>query len=362
MKPLTLLLILLLFSPEFVMATDQRETALGIQYGNGFLLAHREELNYLEAGRFQTIGFNYEWRKRGEEPWHSHFAYPASGFFASYTSFGNWETLGYKLTAGPYVRFPLFFQNGVAGMHLKLAGGASWLEKPFEPQENPRNLAIGTHLNVYVKAQLEFTYRLLNNWEATAGISFNHFSNGSYKKPNKGINYTLLELGLLKVFNPKEVVPYEMPISQKSNFTSILLSGSLRSPHINSDSQFGVLTFQASYNYWISKKFYLSGGADLVYNAANRREAEIRNRNPNARWINYQIGLYGGVAMNYGPSTLFFNKGYSVFSEDITTAGIYHRLGYRRSLSDQFFVHAGIFSNYFKANFMDIGIGINLSS
>ena len=358
MRLLGLLLLLLFLLPDFIMAGDDRETALQIQYGSGFLFAHTEELNYLDAGRFRTIGVSYEWRKRGEEPWHSYFAYPSSGVFASYTTFGNRETLGYLLTAGPFVRFPLFFQKGATGLQLKLAGGASWLEKPFHPQNNSRNLAIGTHLNVYFKAKLAVSYQIAEKWELNTGLSFNHFSNGSFQKPNKGINYAQLELGLLRIFNPKERVPTLEPLAQKTNFTSVMLSASMRSPNLRSNSQFGVLTIHAAYNHWISKKFYLMGGADLVYNAGNRRESEIRNLNPDAKWINYQFGLFGGIAMNYGPSTIFLNKGYFVFSENISTAGFYHRLGYRRSLSNRYFVHAGIFSNYFQANFLDLGIGI----
>ena len=358
MKSLILLLSLFFMLPDDVIGGNERETALQIQIGSGILLPHGEELHFLDAGRFRTIGMTYEWRKRGEEPWHASFAYPSSGVFASYTTFGNRETLGYKLTAGPFVRFPLFFQKGATGLHLKLAGGASWLEKPFDSQDNPRNLAIGTHLNVFVKAELEVSYQFTEKWEVNAGLSFNHFSNGSFKKPNKGINYALLELGVLRIFNPKERVPSLELLAQKTNFTSVMLSASVRSPSMRSNSQYGVLTIQGAYNHWISKKFYLMGGFDLVYNAGNRREAEIRNRNPDAQWINYQLGLFGGIAMNYGPSTIFFNKGYFVFSENISTAGFYHRLGYRRSLSDRYFVHAGIFSNYFQANFLDLGIGI----
>lgn len=358
MKSLIPLLLFFFMLPDYVVGGNGRETALQIQFGSGILLPHGEELNFLDAGRFRTIGMTYEWRKRGEEPWHASFAYPSSGVFASYTTFGNRETLGYMLNVGPFVRFPLFFQKGATGLHLKLAGGASWLEKPFDSQDNPRNLAIGTHLNVFVKAELEVSYQFTEKWEVNAGLSFNHFSNGSFKKPNKGINYALLELGVLRIFNPKESVPPLESLDQKSNFTSVMLSASVQSPSLRLKTQFGVLTIQASYNHWISKKFYLMGGTDLIYNAGNRREAELRNQNPDANWINYQIGLFGGIAMNYGPSTIFLNKGYFVFNENMSTAGFYHRLGYRRSFSDRYFVHAGIFSRYFKANFLDFGIGI----
>lgn len=345
---------------EKLYANDRKETAIGLQYGHGFLINHSPEVRYLEAGRFNSLELNYEWVGRGEEDWHHLYRFPSSGLLFSYTDFGNSQTLGSKFTLANYIKFPILHSQRGFQLHVRLAMGLSYLQKPFDPVNNSRNLAIGSHLNAFVQGMVGISYPIADHWGLSAGVQIGHFSNGSYTKPNKGMNYPMLTLGISRTLNKKESFYTSTGHEQIGNFWNALVSVSMKSPHISSTSTYGVVTLGIAYNRGINNKLFWMAGTDLVYNAANRRGEEERRPTAVSRSVNFQAGVYIGLGMKYGPTSIYLTKGYQVLSYSLPTDGIYHRMGIRRDLNDRVFLHGSIYSNYFKANFLDIGVGIKI--
>jgi hypothetical protein len=142
---------------------------------------------------------------------------------------------------------------------------------------------------------LEYTYPITNHWILSAGLQFNHISNGSYLKPNKGVNYLMVHLGVNKTLNPRE------PIAQKESAPiigdswNLLLSASLNSPHISSDSQYGVVSLGLFHQRGMGQKLFWVIGAEAIYNAANRRGELVRRSEAPGRSINFQGGAYVGA-------------------------------------------------------------------
>ena len=338
---------------------ERRETIIGLRYGMGKLLPHSQELHYLEAGRFQSLEVSFMRRGRGEEPWHNLYNYPSQGFTLSYTHRAT-PKLGYLITAATAVEFPLIDPRHKSSLNTRLSGGVAYLQYPFDPESNPRNLAIGTHINVFVQGMLEYTYPITNHWILSAGLQFNHISNGSFLKPNKGVNYLMANLGVNKTLNPRE------PIAQKESAPiigdswSLLLSASLNSPHISSDSQYGVVSLGLFHQRGMGQKLFWVIGAEAIYNAANRRGELVRRSEAPGRSINFQGGAYVGLGIQFGPNSISLSKGYLIGNKNIPTQGIYHRLGFKKELTENLFFHTGICSNYFKASFLDIGLGYKL--
>lgn len=341
--------------------TDKQEWALGIRAGSGLLITHKEELKYLSTGMHHSLELNYEKRVDGSHRWHDIYNYPSYGFSAIVAHHGDTRKVGNSISLSTFLNLPLVRVAHGHSLNLRLAGGAAYVENPFDPVENHRNLAISTHLNVFVQLMLKYGYRLNDEWDISMGLQFNHFSNGSYLKPNTGINYYMLSLGLSRVFNrdhrAEEIRYRYIPKTE----WGIMATGSLRSPHMNSNSQFGVGTLNFHFNRRFSRKFFATVGTDLVYNAANRRDLEIRNSKTPSRIDNFQVGVFGGVGMRFGESSIVLTKGYTAVSYSGPTAGVYHRFAFRRQFRPDFFYHIGIFSNYFKANFLDVGLGYTIN-
>lgn len=338
------------------------EWSLGLRYSNGFLMPHKEELYYLNRRPYQSLELSYEWGMDGSYRWHKIYNYPSIGFFARFSDYGDPEKLGNSYALATYFNLPLFSFGSTSSARIRLAGGGLYLERPFDEQNNHRNLAIGSHLNVFVQLMLEYNIQINKEWDASIGLSMSHFSNGSYRKPNKGINYAQASVGLNRVFNRGYRTPEILQDFIPKTEWRIMLTGALNSPHINTNSVFGVGTLNGHFNRRFSRKFFFTTGFDLVYNASNRRDLEIRNQGSFSRSNNFQVGLFGGVGMRVDKTSLVLTKGYTVVSYSGPTAGFYHRFAFRRQFHPAFFYHAGIFSNYFKANFLDFGIGYTISA
>ena len=335
---------------------ENREFQIGLRYGHGMLLPHASELHYLEAGRFQSVEISYMRRLSGREKWHSLYNFPASGFLISLTNAGHSRKLGYLFILAKTIEFPLWTPHQNSSINTRLTGGVAYLQSPFDPEKNPRNLAIGTNLNVFVQGSLEYVYSFSDYWSFSTGLQFNHFSNGSYLKPNKGVNYLMMSLGVHKKFRPTNRIQHDHhPLIGRS--WNALLSGSLNSPHISSDSQYGVVTLGLFHKRGMGPKLFWLIGAEAIYNAANRRGELVRRGESPGRSINFQGGAYVGLGLQFGPNSISLSKGYLMGSKNIPTEGIYHRVAFRRELTENMFIHSGICSNYFKASFLDIGLG-----
>ena len=66
--------------------------------------------------------------------------------------------------------------------------GISYNFNPYDPETNPVNVFLGSERNVYIDLYFEGHYAISNRMDIGIGTGFKHFSNGSYKLPNAGIN------------------------------------------------------------------------------------------------------------------------------------------------------------------------------
>lgn len=76
------------------------------------------------------------------------------------------------------------------------AFGYSYNFTPYDPEDNPANIFLGSERNCYVHLGFLANYRFLPRWALNGMVGFKHFSNGSYQKPNAGINLIPLTIGL----------------------------------------------------------------------------------------------------------------------------------------------------------------------
>jgi hypothetical protein len=69
-----------------------------------------------------------------------------------------------------------------------ISAGLSYNFNAYDPEEAPYNVLIGSKRNAYIDLSLIASFALSRRSALSTGLSFQHFSNGSYQKPNMGIN------------------------------------------------------------------------------------------------------------------------------------------------------------------------------
>ena len=160
----------------------------------GFLYAQHLELEKFNA-HFPAFEINVQQLTYGKHKWERAYGYPILGISLFYSGLGNSEELGQAFALMPFINFPLYREKNFK-IGFRFALGIGYLTNKFDRLNNYTNLAIGSHLNAAVNLQFEARYRI-NPWlTASAGICLQHFSNGSLKTPNYGVNAPLVNLGI----------------------------------------------------------------------------------------------------------------------------------------------------------------------
>ena len=88
----------------------------------------------------------------------------------------------YAFFASPMVRLNRFSVN------YDISLGFSYNFNAYDPQLRPYNILVGSKGNAYINLRFSTEYALRGYSTLGLGFSFQHFSNGSYQKPNKGMN------------------------------------------------------------------------------------------------------------------------------------------------------------------------------
>ncbi|MFN4123691.1 MAG: acyloxyacyl hydrolase [Flavobacteriales bacterium] len=181
---------------SFGQAHSDSARAYGIyvtgQYG--FVFRHKPDMDHLITGH--TPGMNvFLYRNySGKLPWEINYGHPSGGVHFQALQLNN-QVLGDAYAIMPFIRFPL---NGIRKNPLRLivSSGLGWLTRPFDIEDNHKNIAISSHINSAFHFELGYDYRFNDRLKAGIGLSLTHYSNGAWSVPNAGINLLCINAGL----------------------------------------------------------------------------------------------------------------------------------------------------------------------
>ena len=131
----------------------------------------------------------------GKNEWEPNYNYPYIGITFYHANFGfNFENdpnvgnaLGSAYAVYPFINYPLN-PNEHSQLTFKLGVGLGYLTKCFDNFDNYYNFAIGSHLNAATNLSFEYRQRITSQLMSVASFGLTHFSNGSTKLPNYGLN------------------------------------------------------------------------------------------------------------------------------------------------------------------------------
>jgi hypothetical protein len=133
--------------------------------------------------------------------WETCQCYSKVGLSFNYYNYSNPQQLGNSynliLFAEPYLGFQKKLHTTLrAGM------GITYLDQVYDSITNPENLFYSSPLSFILTLQLKLNYRLSKAYTITLSGNYNHISNGAISRPNKGMNFPTLGLGLEYFINP----------------------------------------------------------------------------------------------------------------------------------------------------------------
>ncbi|GAB4427792.1 MAG: hypothetical protein OHK0039_46220 [Bacteroidia bacterium] len=191
--------------PGWAQLADLR---LGVAAYQGQTIKHSPKMVFDLPSPARALSVEVSWQSDGRHPWHAWHGYPRLGWTAGMLDYGHREVLGRAYGFFPHMDLPLL-RRSRGQLYVRLGYGLAWLDKTYDPQTNPINNAIGSHLNNFTQLGLVGDICLVGPWVLQTGLCFAHNSNARLQVPNLGLNTAAVRLGLqYRVTAPGEGLSY----------------------------------------------------------------------------------------------------------------------------------------------------------
>ncbi|MEJ5267087.1 MAG: acyloxyacyl hydrolase [Bacteroidales bacterium] len=352
--------IFLLFS---VLSFAQERLFIELKPFAGRVAPHRIGMESLAKGHSFGTELNFLRQNFSENVFSKKYNFPKTGFGLSFQSLGNPEDLGNVYAAYLLTEYDI---NKIFG--IKVYSGLAFLTKKYDKIENPQNIAIGTNLNYYFNLGICFKQHIGNDIIALApGLI--HFSNGSIRMPNLGLNQVYLSLSyqfnvaernkIKKVYLPENV--------SKSEFWVMATAINSDEYTIRPESRGGGFlcsTVAIGYNYAYSFTGKFGCSVDAFYNSNFQYYWDT---NWDVLTLFYpdfkdvvRYGMSFGHQFVYSRFEMLTYAGFYLYNNRIKSNEFaYTRVGVRYYLTDFLFLNLTLKAFGFKAEYIESGIGFS---
>jgi hypothetical protein len=250
---------------------------LDFRFENGAMLSNDTELGdqIVNSSYYNGIDFRLGFRRTDPYDIYSNvYRRPYLGLGWYLSTFHN-EDVGKPHALYFFLTIPFAFEkNKKLTFSYTGAFGLSYNFNPYDTINNPANIFIGSYRNCYVHLGLVANYKFTERLAANATIGFKHFSNGSFKQPNYGINLVPFTLGLSYRLDRDDAYHYKttVPDYYRHNLVNIaLIAGSKNYEH--GEDNYLKAGISVNFLRQINFRYRLGLGLDMFYAA----QSDLRN-------------------------------------------------------------------------------------
>jgi hypothetical protein len=331
--------------------------------GYGFIMNHSPSMEYITNRHVAKLELSLEGNAFGESPWNERYNFPRVGLSIAAYDFNNQTHLGKAIGVAPHFNFKLLGQNKIQ-WRMRTGIGLGYVQKPFDSEENFKNIAIGSKLNIYFSIVSEIEIKLLERLGILLGASFSHFSNSSYQKPNLGINVPAADVGFCYRFGEKKVRDFtpEPEFEGEKAFWRITAGGGWN--EVNPQAKQKHLAYALSFarEKKVSNKSSIGGSVDFYYNPVQRLILQAENVQINKGFENVQYGFSFYHVLHYGKLESFVQAGYYLQTEDKEIGNLYQLVGGRYNIGKRFNALLAIKTHFAKAEYLMFGLGFKIEN
>lgn len=247
--------------------------SLQLSMENGLMLGNGNEIGdkLLHSSYYNGLDIRSAWTKNNRENTYNYiYRYPTVGMGFYMSTFHNNE-VGKPMALYFFFNVPLSFSGTRkwAGSYIG-AFGMSYNFNPYDEVNNPNNIFIGSYRNCYLHMGYKLNYYANHRLTAFASVGFKHFSNGSFKQPNYGINLFPVGLGVKYNFEDRLTERAENPPAPfiRHNQWNIMLAAGSKN-YVHGDPNYLKTTLGVNYLRQISYKYRMGVGMDFFYSAGS---------------------------------------------------------------------------------------------
>lgn len=345
-----------------VLNAQENETYWHVDYAKGSIIKHRKIVNSLfqDYPSFFSIGWHNTANPDSE--WKERFNYLDWGFVLFHQQFNN-EILGNTTSLNYTTTYYLRDRNSRNKLNIQLGFGFGYNSDPFDFETNLSNIVMTSHFLFSQHFKLNyFLPDLFNKIGLQTGITFTHYSNGSLKKPNLGVNSLFVNLGLnysknkttYKRLTEKEKLPkqpYDVSVSLNAGFHE-------SNPGLGVNSVY----FATAYLHKkLGHKSALQVGVDFFNSQSVKDYANLRyismGNSDNELKDHKQIGGFFGHELFFNKLSLETQVGYYLYKPFKEGALIYQKISFKHSLNKKrSALSINLKIHYFEAEYISLGL------
>ena len=327
---------------------------------------------------YQSGAIEYGVQTNGAKQWHHDWNFPKVGIGFYTADFFNDEELGQPMALYGFFNNQLA-EWGKITLGFEGAAGLTFNWKPYDPVNNPSNMAIGSYNTVYLDFGIRAQYMLAKHIQLDLAYTFTHFSNGASTLPNLGINMMGPKLALAYHFNGNKNDYLEIENTGFKKGNEFIFDLKYASKQVKFDTtitqikseylgiDYNVYGFQLGYLRHFSPKWKYGGGVDLAYDESTTSQLDVVDSiyKPVKTPDKYHWNLSGYITgqMIVGKTTFFVDLGYYIYREEIPgqTPDFYQRFGTRWNLYKGVQLGAALRAyNFGIADYIEWSIGYKL--
>ena len=334
----------------------------------GFIICHHPEMKYFQS-HFPLYELNIQQVTTGRKSWQRKSNYPAVGVSLIYTGIGEMPEIGRAFAIVPHINFNCL-KSKRHQLNFNFGIGIGYLTQKHDIIENPKNTFIGSHVNAAINISTDYSYMVTNRLGLSAFIGLTHFSNGSSRSPNNGINIAHAGIGA-KYFiqEPKQKIARQPSDNQryknwvKENFSfnfAFLASKKDIKQFIGYNNTWIVYNIQFNALKHVTEMSKFGIGLDLVYDQTD--EAILRLDGVEFTEIEIlKPGINVAYEISFGNTSFNINFGYHLAGKEMSEEHIYQKLGAMQNIWKGLFATVQLTTHFGWADYIGFGIGYRIN-
>ena len=356
-----LLLFSLLFVPSKAQQTSFKDRLYFEADANyGFVMPHLKEISYFIVDHVKGYQFNIGLITNGEKKWQTYYNYPRLGIGFYHSGLGNNDVYGQVNALYGYFDRYFWGINRKFNLGNRLAFGLSYITKKYDLQDNYFDIAIGSHVNVYINYSLEGTVKITLQMQFKLGLGMMHVSNGRFKEPNKGLNLITSFVGLqYSLSEPSKTILSEPKENDEPGKNQIIAMASIGEKQISRkyDYSYWPKALSAEYAHKISRTSWVGAALTTYYDPSLKMELEMEGDTVKTS-DNIRIALNLSYELKMGRFSCVFQPGVYLKNAYTKPGSISNRIGLRYQVNHRWLAGVTIKAHWFAiADYVEFGVG-----
>jgi hypothetical protein len=224
-------------------------------------------------------------------------------------------------------------------------------------------------VNAAVNLMFEIRWRPTPRLQVSGGLALMHFSNGSLKTPNYGINIPTANLAVAyrltnaNAYINRKLLPEltKFEFDGRKNIELDILGAFGMKDVSEYGKRYYVYTLSGNVFKSVSYKSKVGIGFDFFYDQSDLHKAELQQIYLDRNSQILKPGASLGYQLNLSRTSFIFNLGFYLGGKMARAGASYYKVGMRVMLSRSVFASLALKTHFARADYIGLGLGYKLN-